>query len=255
VAIALARNPDRDDDGLHALYTTVAGDIFRYAYRLTGNRHDAEDLVQQAFLKLLERIRRRPLDLSRPVSPYLIAIVRNLHLDAVRRDRRTLAVAHVPEPNAPVAVEDDPERSLLHREQRRELNDALATLSDSEREVLALCDLTQSHAEVGALIGVKENAVSQRLFRARRKLARRLGLGPTLAAEAGDDALADVVAHICVPGANERRQGRAWMRVTGVTPLRAVAGAAALVAAAAAIALRRRDPSSGARTARPSGRR
>ena len=111
------------------------------------------------------------------VAPYLFTTLRNLFLKQVERGKRQRPVAEVPEPALPTPIEDDPQRSLLLAGQQEEVRVANARLQPRQRLVLALRELEErSYAEIGELVGMKENAVAQLIFRARESLRTELRL-------------------------------------------------------------------------------
>ena len=138
--------------------------------------HDADDLVSETFLRALPALDRLDAD-EVNLEAYLFTTTRNLFLKQVERAKRAEPVADVPEPVAPVAIEDDPERSTLLGAQQAEVRLANASLQPRQRLVLALCELEErSYAEIGELVGLNENAVAQLVFRARESLRTELRL-------------------------------------------------------------------------------
>lgn len=178
--MAVAPSPDasiavrlkaRDRGAFAQVYADLSDDLFAYAFSRTHDAHEAGELVQQAFENVFKLLERDELDVDRPLKPYLIRTIHNLHLKRVERGRRTQPVAEVPEPDIPPRIEGDPDRWALLQEQRKAVAHALSTLSESEREVLELAELMNLRsAEIGEILGLEPNAVDQRLFRARQKL-------------------------------------------------------------------------------------
>ena len=138
---------------------------FVIALAVLGRPADAEDVAQDAFVAALERIR----DCREPArfSGWLVAIVRNRALHAL--EKRKLRDPHG-EPDAHAAA-GAPGDVVL----RRRLLDALARLTDVQREVVLLHDLHgASHAEIGEALGLSEVNCRQHLFTARRALRGEL---------------------------------------------------------------------------------
>ncbi len=155
--------------------------LFSLAYRMLGSASDAEDVVQEAWLRLAgardEEIR--------DLRAYLVRVVTRLCLDQlksarVRRERYVGPWLPQPVLTGP-GVADDP----LAAVERRELLDLgalllLERLSAQERAVLVLREAVGlSHAEIAETIGVSEAAARQHLARARRRLAQDGGRGGT----------------------------------------------------------------------------
>jgi RNA polymerase sigma factor (sigma-70 family) len=181
----VARTPDaellrrlraRDRQAWEELYAEYQPRLRAFAYRLTGNVHDADDLVQETFVRTVPRLDR--LDpATAEIAPYLFTTLRNLFLKQVEKAKRQRPVAEVPEPALPTPIEDDPQRRLLLVRQQEEVRVANARLQPRQRLVLALRELEErSYAEIGELVGMKENAVAQLIFRARESLRTELRL-------------------------------------------------------------------------------
>ena len=166
----------RDRTAWEELYAEYQPRLRAFGYRLAGNAHDADDLVQETFVRALPALDR--LDADRvDLAAYLFATEKNLFLKQVERAKRAEPTAEVPEPDLPTAIEDDPERSALLHRQQEEVRVANARLDARQRLVLALCELEdRSYAEIGELVGLNENAVAQLVFRARERLRTELRL-------------------------------------------------------------------------------
>jgi RNA polymerase sigma factor (sigma-70 family) len=172
----LTRLRRRDRTAWEELYATYQPRLRGFAYRLSGNVHDADDLVQETFLRAVPRLDKLDPE-SADVSAYLFTTMRNLHLKQVERTKRAQPMAEVPEPAVPAPIEDDPVRSTLLERQQQEVRVANARLQPRQRLVLALRELEErSYAEIGELVGMKENAVAQLIFRARESLRTELRL-------------------------------------------------------------------------------
>src|SRR6188508_2696168 len=116
-AVLATRFRQRDRTAWEELYSEYGPRLRAFAYRLTGNPHDADDLVQETFVRALPRLDRLDPD-TVELGPYLFTTLRNLFLKSVERGQRVAPVEEVPEPREPAPIEDDPERStLLHRQQ------------------------------------------------------------------------------------------------------------------------------------------
>jgi RNA polymerase sigma factor (sigma-70 family) len=175
-AALLERLRARDRTAWDEVYRLYEGRLYGFAYRLTGNPHDAADLVQETFLRALPRLDRLPPERA-DIAAYLFATEKNLFLKSVERGRRQQPVEEVPEPDEPAAIEDDPQRSALLRGQQEEVRVASGKLAPRQRMVLALRELEdKSYAEIGELVGLNENAVAQLISRARQSLREELRL-------------------------------------------------------------------------------
>lgn len=175
-AVLVRRLRERDRTAWEELYDEYGRRLHAFAYRLAGNPHDADDLVQETFVRALPRLDRLDPE-TVDLGPYLFTTLRNLFLKTVERRRRAELHADVPEPAEPAPIEDDPERSTLLHGQQEEMRSANARLAPRQRLVLALRELEdKSYAEIGEIVGLKENAVAQLISRARDSLRTELRL-------------------------------------------------------------------------------
>ncbi len=142
--------------------------LFTLAARTVGSRGDAEDAVQEAFLRAWRNI--GSFRGGSLFSTWLYRICVNAAHDL--RERR------VPEPVEAEETVRDPRDRFLERELSGDLQQALNSLDDDQRRTVVLCDvLGCSYAEAAEAMDVAEGTVKSRLFRARRELAQRLGTG------------------------------------------------------------------------------
>src|SRR3954466_16119846 len=107
-AVLVKRLRQRDRSAWEDVYAAYGPRLRPLAYRLTGNSHDADDLVQETFVRALPRLDR--LDPQTvEFGPYLFTTLRNIFFKSVERGRRAEPVADVPEPSVPAPIEDDPD--------------------------------------------------------------------------------------------------------------------------------------------------
>jgi RNA polymerase sigma factor (sigma-70 family) len=147
--------------------------VFRLAYRLTGNKHDAEDLTQDVFLRVF-----RSLSSYSPgtFEGWLHRITTNLFLDGARRRQRIRFDAlsdesaerlHSREPNPAQTVDD---RSL-----DADVQAALNALAPEYRAAVVLCDIEGlTYEEIAATLGVKLGTIRSRIHRGRAQLREAL---------------------------------------------------------------------------------
>jgi RNA polymerase sigma factor (sigma-70 family) len=175
-AVLVRRLRQRDRTAWDQVYAEYSPRLYAYAQRLVANPHDADDLVQETFVRALPRLDKLDPD-TVELGPYLFTTLRNVFLKSVERRKRAEPVADVPEPLEPAPIEDDPERSTLLHGQQDEVRVANARLAPRQRLVLALRELEdKSYAEIGEVVGLNENAVAQLISRARESLRTELRL-------------------------------------------------------------------------------
>lgn len=161
-----------DTDGLAGLMERHQDRLFRFLLRLTGDEPMAEDVFQQAWIQVAERIARY--DARRPFAPWLFTVARNLALDQLRR-LRPGSLEEAEEPAAPAAAPNDPHARAVARERSGRLADAVAALAPLDREVLALrFEAELPLAELAATLSVPVPTAKARLYRALARLRERL---------------------------------------------------------------------------------
>ena len=143
--------------------------VYRLAYRLTGDRHDAEDLTQDVFVRVF-----RSLGTYAPgtFEGWLHRITTNLFLDSVRRrQRQRTEPAGDRSDQVAGSREDVPERRFEHANLDHDVQRALNELSPEFRAAVVLCDIEGlSYEEIAATLGVKMGTVRSRIHRARAQL-------------------------------------------------------------------------------------
>lgn len=166
--------------------------LYRYAALLTGDRDQAEDLVQETYLRACRFFDRY--ERGTHCKAWLMTIMRNLFINQYHQRSREVLVSEFDEPGdfeplSPLGVsrEDD---SLKSRIARHDLKKALEALPAHLREVVLLKDAEGfDYKEIGRLIDVPLGTVMSRLFRARNQLKRLLKdyeTGPVSAADRPD---------------------------------------------------------------------
>jgi len=147
---------------------THSGRVYRLAYRLTGNRHDAEDLTQEVFVRVF-----RSLDRYRPgtFEGWLHRITTNLFLDLARRRQRIRFDALPEDAERIPGRERSPEQAYADDHLDDDVQAALDALPPDFRAAVVLCDVEGlSYEEIAATLGVKLGTVRSRIHRARGQL-------------------------------------------------------------------------------------
>ena len=178
-AQVVARARRGDTEAFRVLVEGHSRDVFRLAFRLTGNEHDAEDVVQETFWKAYRKL--DAFEERAQFGSWVHRIAANCAYDLLRararrddrlergegvEDDRTLAVA---------AGDPSPERLVAGGEIRRRLRAALARLSALERSAFTLRHVEgMSIAEISRALDLDTSAAKQSIFRAVRKLREAL---------------------------------------------------------------------------------
>jgi RNA polymerase sigma factor (sigma-70 family) len=157
--------------------------LFRSAYRLTGNRHDAEDVVQEVCVRAFTHLAAMR-TLEQPKS-WLLKIAYRVFVDGARRRTRSPVRATAEDFDA-TRVSDEPtpeERAEAELAEQRLLA-ALAELDREQRALLSLHVEGYTLAELTAMTDLSADVLKARLYRARVRLGKLLaadGRAPTLA--------------------------------------------------------------------------
>ena len=161
-----------DRAALEELYLIHFDRIYSYLHMTVGNRHDAEDLTTQTFLKMLESIGRFRWQ-SAPFSAWLFRIAHNLAMDHFRAGRRWQPEEEVPEP--PGQMEASAEDEALKVLSSENMFDLIEQLSDEQRQVLILKFVFNfSNGEAASILGKTEGAVKSLQHRALASLHKQL---------------------------------------------------------------------------------
>lgn len=169
VLVGLARRGD--PAAREELFRRHFGGAYRVAYRLLGHEQDAQDTVQDAFLKALRHL--DDFDGRSGFLTWLLRIVTNAAYDSGRKRQRrpTLRIDDADAGGDETARHDDPALGLHREDLRNALNLALDRLSPLTRTTFALfAESGLSYKEIAALQDVPVGTVMSRIFTARQKL-------------------------------------------------------------------------------------
>ena len=173
---AVDRAKQGDSEGLHFLYVRYSPDVLRYVNSFVHDYHEAEDITQNVFAKLIAAIakyERRDV----PFTAWILRVARNAALDHLRA-RRDI-------PTEEVRVADSGQAQVSF-ERGQDLRHALEQLPDDQREVLVLRHIVGlSPVEIADALGKTESSVHGLHHRGRRTLRPslvELGAAPVVAA-------------------------------------------------------------------------
>lgn len=193
-ALVLAGERDAARERFADLVTRQQRRAVRIAYNYLRDAHDADEAVQDAFLKVFTHITTYREEY--PFEVWFTRILVNGCLDLrkarTRRLRWVLPISTQPNaapPPEPVAQQPSPEDRLMSSERAREITSAVEQLPDRQRLVFTLCHISEhTTSEISQALGLSEATVRVHLFRAVRKLRKLLERPP--ASSAGADAAA-----------------------------------------------------------------
>jgi RNA polymerase sigma-70 factor (ECF subfamily) len=175
---ALAR---KDKAAFAQLLNENSENVYRVALKMVGNAQDAEDILQETFIKAFNNIEK--FEGRSKLSTWLYRIAVNESLMHLRKQKK-----HIEELDSGIQKEDGdilprqiidwcciPEKELLNNESRRHLKSAIRTLSEANRAAFILRDVQGlSTRETAEALDISESAVKIRLMRARMQLREEL---------------------------------------------------------------------------------
>jgi RNA polymerase sigma-70 factor (ECF subfamily) len=177
-AITLART---DDDVLELAVREHARLVYRIAFSVLRNATEAEDVVQEVFLRALRHgkklgeVEDRKAWLARIAWRVAVEERRRGMRDAGRRGMREMGDGELPEREELHSADSGAEQTLLGKERGELLHAMISALPDALRDPLVLSALEDlSPREVGTMLGISEAAVRSRAFRARQILRERM---------------------------------------------------------------------------------
>lgn len=183
-AVALAR--DGDSEAFRSLVERHSRAVYRLAHRMTGSPQDAEDVVQETFLRAYKQLSR--FESRANFATWLHRIAVNCSIDLIRaRAHRETGHDHTDleqfgAHDEARAARPTPERLMLSTEVQERITAAMGALTRMERAAFALRHFEgQSIDEISRALGLKTNAAKHSIFRAVRKM--RTALEPFVAAE------------------------------------------------------------------------
>lgn len=173
---AVARAKAGDSEGLHYLYVRYADDVLRYVASFVRDHHEAEDITQNVFAKLMTAIKKYQ-QREVPFDAWILRVARNAALDHLRAKRAI--------PTEEVRLVDTG-RAQTSLDRGQALRQALEDLPEDQREVLVLRHIVGlSPVEIAGTLDKTESSVHGLHHRGRRSLRaslKELGAAPVVAA-------------------------------------------------------------------------
>ena len=156
-----------DSKAFDMLYSTYFTPLYRYVFIRLKTREDAEDVVQDTFLKAYQALPRYE-HTRDSMLPYLFTIARNLLINHTKKKRPDTMAGEDIDRNADEGKTSDMAEAS---ELRKELLQAMTLLSETEREVIELKFFgEQTYAEIAETLDKREDAIRQHVARAMKKM-------------------------------------------------------------------------------------
>ncbi|MGE5449988.1 MAG: RNA polymerase sigma factor [Methanomassiliicoccales archaeon] len=179
--VLVARALEGDVVAFEELVVRYQRPVYAVCYRMLGQKEDAEDLAQEVFLTVYEKL--NYFDLARVFAPWLYRIAVNCCLSRLRKNRKVVFVNFddgiYTEPDIASGHQDNPVLALERLEQKEAIEQSLMELPDSYRMVLVLrYQLDLTNQEIASMLGITRENVEVRIHRARKAL-RKVLASPT----------------------------------------------------------------------------
>jgi RNA polymerase sigma-70 factor (ECF subfamily) len=163
------RKSEQLEDCIVELYASMRPSLLGYACQVVGSKGEAEDLVQMAFLRLFDQMKRRARIVN--VRSWLYRVVHNLAIDYIRRKGiHEVAVAEWLSERNQAETTRSAEDHLINQQQ---ITNSLVALNQRERHCLMLRAEGLSYQEIGDVLGISQKAVSVYLARGLKKFEVR----------------------------------------------------------------------------------
>lgn len=170
---ALHRAQAGDKDGFRVLVERYSRPLFGLAFRMTGNENDAEDIVQESFLRAWKNLGHY--DGRASFSTWVYRIAANCALDMLRARRRRGPAEDIEVHPHLAAGGPGPDSTVFGGQLQNRLQEALAELSAQERTAFVLRHHEElSIDEISSTLGVSREAAKHSVFRAVQKLRRAM---------------------------------------------------------------------------------
>jgi RNA polymerase sigma-70 factor (ECF subfamily) len=177
-AAAIARVRSGDSDAFRSLVERHSRNVFRLAFRMTGHENDAEDIVQETFLRAYKQLNRYESRSSFGTWLYRIAANCSLDLIRSRKHRREVAMVDSEEKDILQIVPGacpGPDRLAASQQVRERITEAMGELTRQERTAFVLRHFEGlSIQQISGMLGVGGNAAKHSIFRAVQKLRKAL---------------------------------------------------------------------------------
>lgn len=171
----------RDDDAtaFRIIYENYQGKVFLFALRLTKSKTDAEEIVQEVFVKIWEK--RSGIEAERNFNAYILTITRNLILDRLKKANRDKAIQQRIYQNIQ-ALQSVGINELIEKELHRLYEQAIDRLSSRKKEIYLLSREEElSYEEIAQKLGISINTVRNQISDALHSIREYLSNHPDLA--------------------------------------------------------------------------
>jgi RNA polymerase sigma-70 factor (ECF subfamily) len=152
----------------------LKNELFRLALRITLNRAEAEDVVQETMIKVWNR--RDDWDSIESIEAFCLTVCRNLSLDKMRRmGNQSQSLDDTPgHDSADQSYASNPEEQTVQRDRIRLVRQLIDSLPEKQRSVMQLRDFEgKSYKEIASILSISEELVKVTIFRARQTIKKK----------------------------------------------------------------------------------
>ncbi|HKL99475.1 MAG TPA: sigma-70 family RNA polymerase sigma factor [Mobilitalea sp.] len=165
-------------DMLERLYIEYNKELFYVAYQILNNYHDAQDVLQDAFIRISKHLDKISKINCKKTRAYLVIIVRNLSFDRYNEKKRSIPTDFAEEGADLTAKKISLEEHVLHLELGKDLAKAMSRINTGYADILTLKYYYEyDNTQIGELINMSSENVSVRLCRAKAALKKILSEG------------------------------------------------------------------------------
>lgn len=158
----------------HTDVLPLKNELFRLALRITQNRHDAEDIVQETMLRVWSK--REQWSEIESMEAFCLTICRNLALDRQKRmDRQTsTSLDSEQHDTSDRSYASDPEEQTVQRDRLQMVRRLMDTLPEKQRTCIQLRDVEgKAYKDIATVMGITEQQVKVNIFRARQTIKKK----------------------------------------------------------------------------------
>lgn len=178
LAFLLMIEEERKRDKLEELYLTYSKELYYVAYQILQDYYDAEDVIQNAFLKVSKYLDKIGEIRCKKTRGYLVIIVRNLSFDRYNEKKKAVPIDFMDETTEEAESESSLEDYVLNLERGKDLAQALSKINSGYADLLTLKYYYEyTISEISDLVNLSNDVVSVRLTRAKAALKKILSKG------------------------------------------------------------------------------
>lgn len=160
-----------EEQVFNSFYLKHSRDLYNFMYYKSGNTDQASDYMQEAFIKIFENCSK--IDFTK-AKTYLFTTANNLFLNVIKHEKVKLAYAQ--KNPTEESSHEDPQFAMQEKEYMKQLETAIADLTEAQREVFLMNRIDgKKYREIAEMLDISEKAVEKRMMGALKKLRASIG--------------------------------------------------------------------------------